>query len=148
MSAGKQYLEHAPKVPFNFVCLGVYQFCFNYPDLLITLNRYKLFWRAPKGPSEPVCCLERHCVLEQFRIWFIGQKMVMIVVKLGAVISELLHGESLSATTCHCHTNSFSSGSMCFQKLFKNLPKTHSGDGICYVKQASEIMWKIFTNKK
>ncbi|KAL2303758.1 hypothetical protein Nmel_009037 [Mimus melanotis] len=39
MSAGKQYLEHAPKVPFNFMCVcGVYQFGFNYLDLLITLN--------------------------------------------------------------------------------------------------------------
>lgn len=39
MSAGKQYLEHAPKVPFSFI-LGIYQFDLNYLDLLIitTLN--------------------------------------------------------------------------------------------------------------
>lgn len=33
MSAGKQYLEHAPKVPFIFI-LGIYEFNLNNRDLL------------------------------------------------------------------------------------------------------------------
>jgi len=38
MSAGKQYLEHAPKVPFSFL-LGIYQFdLYSLHLLIITLN--------------------------------------------------------------------------------------------------------------
>lgn len=44
-------------------------------------------------PSEPVCFLERHPVLEQ-KIWFIVQKMVSVIVKIAAVTFELLHGAS------------------------------------------------------
>ncbi|KFZ50043.1 Trafficking protein particle complex subunit 6B, partial [Podiceps cristatus] len=37
MSAGKQYLEHAPKVLFSFI-LGIYQFDLSYLDLLIAVT--------------------------------------------------------------------------------------------------------------
>lgn len=125
ISAGKQYLEHAPKVHFSFT-LGTYQFNLNSLGLLIITLNFVIEWiqTLQKGSSYLV---SKNCVFRNASC-FIFMDLIYAsrntVMQFAAVMFALLDGSNWYVTVGHCHTNlSFLFGKHVLSGAFLNFPK-------------------------